>query len=152
MTQDVAQGDLWKPINYRSQIGDDVLDVLVYFLLPIPPEVVTAEIPRIEVAFGGDRARQTPFIEGNTHDDSDVVLLTGWKECVFWALLKNIVDHLNGIHEASFYQPERVIWLKIVNRDPEKANLALLFESLDGLSPISLPNPLIIPDMELLNI
>src|SRR5947209_12880497 len=40
----------------------------------------------------------------------------------------------------------------IINRDPEKANLPLLFESLDGLRPVSLPNPLIIPDMELLNI
>ena len=98
MTQDVTQCDLWKLINCSSQIGDHVLDALVHFLLPIPPEVVTAEILRIEAAFGGDRACQTTFVEGNTDDDPDVVLVTAWKECVFWALLKNIVDHLNRIH------------------------------------------------------
>ncbi len=138
MTQDVAQSDLWQLINGRSQIGDQVLDMLIHFLLPIPPEVATAEILRIEAALGGDRACQTPFVKGNPHDDPDVVLLTGWQEGVFWALLKNIVDHLNRIHQAGFYQPQRVLWLKIVNRDPEKANLALLFESLDGLSPVCL--------------
>src|SRR5439155_25558233 len=152
ITQDIAQGDLWKLINCNPQIGDHVLDALVHFLLPIAPEVVTAEILRIEAAFGGDRACQTTFVEGNTHDDPDAVLVASWKERVLWALLKNVVDNLNRIHEAGFYQSERVVWLKIVNRDPKKANLPLLFESLDGLRPVSLPNPLIIPDMELLNI
>src|SRR5216684_3004466 len=99
MTQDVTQCDLWKLINGRSQIGDHVLDALVHFLLPIPPEVVTAEILRIEAAFGGDRACQTTFIEGNTHDDPDAVLVASWKERVLWALLKNVVDHLIPIHE-----------------------------------------------------
>jgi len=80
------------------------------------------------------------------------VVSAGWKERVFWALLKNVVDDLNRIHEAGFYQSESIVWLMIVNRDPEKANLPLLFESLDGLTPVSLTNPLIIPDMELLNI
>ncbi len=82
ITQDVAQCDLWKLINCRPQIGDDVLDALVHFLLPIAPEVVTAEILRIEAAFGGDRACQTTFVEGNTHDDPDAVLVASWKERV----------------------------------------------------------------------
>src|SRR5215469_7286202 len=152
MTQDVTQGDLWQLINGRPHIGDQVLDVLIHFLLAIPPEVATAEILRIKATFRGHHACQAPFVEGHPHDDPDVVLLTGWKERVFWALLKNIVDHLNRIHQASFYQPQRVVWLKIVDRDPEKANLALRFEPLDGLEPVSLPHPLIIPDMELLKI
>src|SRR5207302_5789961 len=78
--------------------------------------------------------------------------LAGGKERVFRALVKHVVDDLNGIHEAGFDQPERVVRLMIVDRDPKKANLPLLFESLDGLGPVSLPNPLIVPDMELLNI
>ena len=152
MTQDVAQGDLWQLINGDPQIGDDVLDVLVHFLLAITPEVVTTEILRIEAAFGGNCTCETTFVEGNTHDDPDVVLLAGGKERVFGALVKYVVDDLNRIHEAGFDQSERVVRLMIVDRDPEKANLPLLFESLDGLSPVSLPNPLIVPDMELLNI
>src|SRR5262249_31706930 len=152
MTQDVPQGDLWQLINGRSYIGDQVLDVLIHFLLPTPPEVATAKILRIKATLGGHHACQTPFVEGDSHDDPDVVLLTGWKERVFWALLKNIIDYLNGLPQASFYQPQRVVWLKIVDRDPEKANLALRFEPLDALSPVSLPHPLIIPDMELLKV
>jgi hypothetical protein len=152
ITQDVAQCDLWKLTNCFPQIGYNVLGTLVHFLFPVVPEVATAEILRIEVAFRGDRACKTTFVKGNTHDYPDVVVLAGWKERIFWALLKNVVDDLNRIHDAGFYESERVVWLMIVNRDPEKANLPLIFESLDGLRPISLPNPLIIPDMELLKI
>ena len=152
MAQDIAQGDLWKLVNCSPQIRDYALDVLIHFLLPIATEVVTAEVLRIEAAFGGDRAGQTTLVKSYTHDDPDVVALAGWKERVFRALLKNVVDDLNRIHEAAFDQSERVVWPMIVDRDPEKANLALLFESLDGLGPVALPNPLIIPDMELLNI
>ena len=152
MTQDVAQGDLWQLFNGDPQIGDDVLDVLVHFLLAITPEVVTTEILRIKAAFGGNCTCETTFVEGNTHDDPDVVLLAGGKERVFRALVKHVVDDLNRIHEAGFDQSERVVRLMIVDRDPEKANLPLLFKSLDGLSPVTLPKPLIVPDMELLNI
>src|SRR5204863_140836 len=135
--QDVAQGDLWKLINCNPQIGDNVLDALVHFLLPIAPEIVTAEILRIEAAFGGDRACQTTFVEGNTHNDPDVVVSAGWKERVFWALLKNVVDDLNRIHEAGFYQLESIVWLMIVNRDPVNANLPLVL----GTDPARLANP-----------
>src|SRR5437764_12150374 len=152
ITQDIAQSDLRKLINCNPHIGDHVLDALVHFLLPIAPKIVTAEILRIEAAFGGDRACQATFVEGNTHNDPDVVVLAGWKERVFWALLKNVVDDLNRIHEAGFYQSESIVWLMIVNRDPEKANLPLLFESLYCLTPVSLTYPLINPDMELLHI
>src|SRR2546430_440453 len=80
MTQDVAQGYLWKLINCNPQIGDNVLDVLVHFLLPITPKVATAEILWIEAAFGGDPACQTTFVEGNTHNDPDVVVVASLKE------------------------------------------------------------------------
>src|SRR2546423_9160196 len=102
MTQDITQCDSWKLSDCGSQIGDHVLDALVHLLLPISPEVVPAEILRIEAAFGGESACETTFVERHTDDDPDVVLLTSWKECVFWALLKNIVDDLNRIHQASF--------------------------------------------------
>ena len=121
MTQDIAQGDLWQLINGDPQIGDDVLDVLVHFLLAITSEVVTTEILRIEAAFGGNCTCETTFVEGNTHDDPDVVLLASGKEPVFGALVKYVVDDLNCIHEAGFDQSERVVRLMIVDRDPEKA-------------------------------
>src|SRR5437764_12287175 len=110
MTQDVAQCDLWKLINCSPQIGDHVLDALVHFLLPIAPEVVTAEILRIEAAFAGDRACQTTSVDGNTHNDHDAVVSAGSKERVFLSLRSNVVDDDNRIHRAATCSSQCIAW------------------------------------------
>ncbi len=42
--------------------------------------------------------------------------------------------------------------LVIVYRDAEEADLALLLEILDSLQPVSLADPLVVPDVELLDV
>ena len=70
----------------------------------------------------------------------------------FGRLIENVVDYLDGIHQAGFDQRDGGIRLMIVDRNAEVVNLARRFQVFDGALPFIAAQPIGIPDVKLLQI
>ena len=68
------------------------------------------------------------------------------------ALVEDVVDDLHRVHDTGFYQLHGVGRLVVVYGDAEEADLALALQPFYRLEPVSLPDPLIGPDVELLHV
>src|SRR5215204_5074618 len=152
MAQDVAECYLGYLILARPELGDDGQHAVVDLLFAPVSEVVVAEISLFEGGIGGDSARQGALVEGYPDYDADVVFLAGWQETVLRTLVEDVVDHLHRIYDARLDEPHRVRRLMVVYGDAESADLTLPLQVLDGLQPVSLIDPVVLPDVELLHV
>ena len=126
--------------------------VLIDLLEPVAAEVVVAEVALGELRARPDPAGERALVERDAHDHADVVALAGGQQLVLGRLVEDVVDHLHGVHDAGLDQLDRVRRLVVVDRDAEEADLALVLERLDRLEPAPAPDPLVAPDVELLDV
>jgi hypothetical protein len=80
------------------------------------------------------------------------VLADGGEQLVVRALVEDVVDDLDRVDVAGAHEREGGLRLVVVDRHAEEADLALLLERLDGLEPVALPEPVVVPDVELLDV
>ena len=148
----VAQRGLGELPALDAQVLDDRLHVLLDLLRAVAPEVARAEVALRERAVGRDRSRQAALVERDAHDHADVALAHRGVQLVLRALVEHVVDHLHGVDPAGAHQLQRGVRPVVVDRHAEGADLALLLERLDGLEPIALLQPGVVPDVELLHV
>src|SRR5215208_470035 len=152
MAQDVPERYLGYLVLAGPELGDDGPHAIVDLLFAPAAEVGVAEISLFESGIWCDPARQGAFVEGYPDYDADVVFMAGWQELVLRALIEDVVDHLDGTYRAGLDKPHRVRRLVVVYGDTESADLTFSFKVLDRLEPVSITDPGVLPDMELLHI
>src|SRR5215203_3375150 len=152
MAQNVAERYLGYLIFAGPELGDDGPHAVVDLLFAPAAEVVIAEISLLESGIWCDPARQGTFVEGYPDYDADTVLLAGGEELILRTLVEDVVDHLDRIYHAGLDEPHRVRRLVVVYGDAESADLAFALQVLDRLEPVSMPDPVVLPDVELLHI
>src|SRR5215211_6911809 len=147
MAQDVPQRYLGYLVLARPELGDDSPHAVVDLLFALAAEIVVAEISLFEGGVGCDPARQGALIERHPDYDADIMLQAGGQELVLRALVEDVVDHLHRIYGARLDEPHGVRRLVVVYGDAESTDLTLPLQVLDGLEPVPLANPVVLPDV-----
>src|SRR5262249_44089503 len=141
----------------KSRIGDaggaevslQGIEVLDNFLPPI-----SAEIPVAEVAFGeadvlGEVTTQRAFVEWDAGENADVELLCEREQSAPGSLVEDVVNHLNGIDQASFADAEDAIGVVLGGGNAGETDLAGAAEVFEGAAPFVARGPIGAPDVEL---
>ena len=80
------------------------------------------------------------------------VLLRSRQQLVLRALVEDVVDHLDRVHQPAAHQLDRRLGLVIVDRDSERADLSLVLQAAHLIQPVALAEPVGGPDVELLHV
>ncbi len=92
-------------------------------------EVVVAPIAIGPACRFGERAGQRTLVERHTGDHADVQLLAEREQLVLWRLVKDVIDHLDGIDVAGAQGFERVPRLPAIDADANAADRPSLLRS-----------------------
>ena len=78
--------------------------------------------------------------------------LAAGEQIVGGALIEDVVDHLNRVDVTGCHQPENGLRRVVVDRNAKEPDLPVALQPLDGLEPVTAVQPVVGPDMELLEI
>src|ERR1700730_19293550 len=92
---------------------------------------------------------QAAFVQRHARNYSVLQLLTNREKLVLGRLIKNVVDHLYHIHQASAQGLESIFGLPAIEAEAEVANDSITPELLDRIAKFRLVGPAVVPDMEL---
>src|SRR5262245_53416599 len=151
VTETEAKRDLRQPVDLDVEISGDRLHALPHLALALAGEVAVPEVALRERRLGPDGTRQRALAERHPHDHAYTRRFDRGEERVLGALVEDVVDHLNGVDDPRLDEPDRVVRLVVVDRDAEEPDLPVALEPFDSVEPVALSDPLVRPDVQLLD-
>ncbi len=125
-------------------------DTIGELLLTLTTEVLLAEIARLEDGVGRDVAGKTAFVEGHAGQHSDPAFVAEREKIRFGALIKDVVDDLDGLKQASFDGLQGGIGIVLTDGDAHETDFSAGAKVFDGATPFVRTGPGIRPDVKLL--
>src|SRR6267142_6581422 len=112
-------------------------------------EISAAPIARGPFAIERERAGEGAFVEGNAGDDGDVFFAASGEKFVFGILVENIVDDLDGVHEAGAHGANAVGGFPAIEAEAESANFPAAAKFFRGARDTFVLEPAVFPSVQL---
>src|SRR5215469_6273630 len=148
IVQDEAQGHFGQghAVRQKRLEGIGALDTGFEIFRDV---VGTAPVVLRPAAVERERAGERAFVEGHASDDGNVFLAARGKKLVLGILVKDIVDHLDGVDKAGAHGADSVRGFPTVEAETDGAGLSAVAQFVNGRQNPRICEPGVFPGVQL---